>query len=163
MSGSPILKLPRTIPGISLRPARREDYAFAAELYLASTKRLLSALGRWDEGRVVTRFKGAFKIDHAQVIRLDGADIGWMQVSDSADRLHLHQLHIVPRFHNRGIGTCLIQALLERARGLGRPVALNVIRGNPALSLYQRLGFRIVGGDVEKLHMRWDAEPHHRC
>jgi hypothetical protein len=41
---------------------------------------------------------------------------------------------------------------------MGRPVALNVIRGNPALSLYRRLGFRVVGGDAEKLHMRWEAE-----
>ena len=163
MSGAPILKGIHTTRNISLRPASEADYGFAAELYLESTKRLLPALGMWDEGRVVKRFRQAFKIEQVQVIRLDGADIGWMQVSEAAGRLHLHQFHIVPRFHNQGIGTCLIQALLDRARGIGGSVGLNVIRGNRAISLYRRLGFRVVGGDAERLHMRWDAEPpgHH--
>jgi ribosomal protein S18 acetylase RimI-like enzyme len=159
LSGAPILKSPDTTRKLSLRPARQEDYDFATRLYLDSTKPLLTALGMWDEGRVVKRFRQAFKIDQVQVIRLDDADIGWMQISETADRLHLHQLHIIPQFHNQGIGTRLIQALLDRARSMGRPVGLNVIRGNRALSLYRRLGFRVVGGDAERLHMRWDAEP----
>jgi hypothetical protein len=40
---------------------------------------------------------------------------------------------------------------------VGRPVSLNVIRGNPAISLYRRLDFRIVGEDKEKIRMRWEA------
>jgi ribosomal protein S18 acetylase RimI-like enzyme len=147
---------------ISLRQARSDDYDFAAELYLGSTRPLLMALGLWHEGRIVARFRQAFKIEQIQVIRLDGADIGWMQVSESPERLHLHQLHIVPEFHNQGIGTRLIGTILDRARKKGRPALLNVIRGNRALSLYRRLGFRVVGGDAEKLHMRWDADWPHR-
>ena len=158
MSGTPILETPHATRKLSLRPARHEDYDFAARLYLDSTRPLLTALGMWDEGRVVKRFRQAFKIDQVQVIRLDDADIGWMQVSESAERLHLHQLHILPQFHNRGIGTSLIRTILDRARRQGRPALLNVIRGNRAVSLYRRLGFRVVGGDAEKLHMRWDPE-----
>jgi ribosomal protein S18 acetylase RimI-like enzyme len=159
LSGAPILESPHTTRKTSLRPARQEDYDFAAKLYLDSTRPLLAALGRWDEGRVVKRFGAAFKIDQVRVIQIDGADIGWMQVSESPDRFHLHQLHIVPQFHDQGIGTRLIGDLLDRARSRGRPVGLNVIRGNRALSLYRRLGFRIVGGDAERLHMRWEAPP----
>ena len=33
---------------------------------------------------------------------------------------------------------------------------LNVMRGNPAINLYLRLGFRVTGSDHEKTHMRWD-------
>jgi ribosomal protein S18 acetylase RimI-like enzyme len=81
-----------------------------------------------------------------------------MQISEPDERLHLHQLHIVAGFRNRGIGTHLIHALLNRARGLGRSVGLNVIRGNRALSLYRQLGFRVVGGDAERLYMRWNGK-----
>src|SRR5689334_1681751 len=42
---------------VSLRPSRPEDYNFALELYLESTRKLLIELGRWDESRVVARFK----------------------------------------------------------------------------------------------------------
>jgi ribosomal protein S18 acetylase RimI-like enzyme len=150
-------KEPNTAPEISLRPAKPGDYDFAAALYFESTKRLLTKLGRWQERRVVARFRRAFKPEQTQVICSGGSDIGWMQVSQSTDGFHLHQLHIVDRFRNRGIGTSLIRALLDRAQAMGRPVALNVIRGNPAISLYRRLGFRVVGEDEEKFQMRWQA------
>jgi GNAT superfamily N-acetyltransferase len=108
--------------------ASPRDYDFALELYLDGTQRLLTALGRWDEAAVVARFEKSFKPEQAQVIRSDGADIGWMQVSESASGFHLHQLHLVDNFRNRGIGTHLIEVLLDRARGMEKPVALNVIR-----------------------------------
>lgn len=162
MPGTPDPKRPSRTAEISLRPARPGDYEFAVDLYLDSTRRLLSALGKWNRSRVMARFKRAFNAEQAQVIRMGGADIGWMQVSAPADRLHLHQLHIIARFRNHGIGTRLIRALLDRGRTTGRSVGLNVIRGNRALSLYRRLGFRVVGGDAERLYMRWSPErPEH--
>lgn len=156
-SGTQGGKEPNTASEISLRPAQPDDHDFAAALYFESTKRLLTALGRWQERRVVARFQRAFKPEQTQMICSGGTDIGWMQVSQSTAGFHLHQLHIVDRFRNRGIGTGLINALLDRARALGQPVSLNVIRGNPAISLYSRLGFRVVGKDEEKLQMRWQA------
>jgi len=155
----PMPNLSNAASRISLRRARQRDFAFAIELYLDSARPLLTALGVWDEGRIVSRFGQAFTTDQVRVIRLDGIDVGWMQVSESTDQLRLHQLHIVPRCQNVGIGSRLIQDLLRRARRVRRPVALNVMRGNRALSLYRRHGFRIVGGDPEKLHMRWDEAP----
>ncbi|HVM81788.1 MAG TPA: GNAT family N-acetyltransferase [Stellaceae bacterium] len=146
---------PRKASNISLRPARQSDYDFAAALYFDSAKPLLTALDRWNESRVVARFGRAFKPEQAHIIRADGDNIGWLQVSQSVDGFHLHQLHLVDRFRNRGIGTSLIQSLLERARRAKRPVALNVMRGNPAISLYRRLGFSVVGEDAEKFKMRW--------
>jgi ribosomal protein S18 acetylase RimI-like enzyme len=158
VSGTRNTKGPGEAAEISLRPARSDDYDFAVDLYLDSTKRLLTDLGRWNRGRVVARFRRGFKAEQAQVICLKGADIGWLQISEPDDRLHLHQLHIAARFRNRGIGTRLIRALLDRARRAGRPVGLNVIRGNRALSLYRQLGFRVVGGDAERLYMRWNGK-----
>ena len=144
-------------PVFSLRPARQSDYDFAARLYLDSMKRQLTTLGRWDEARVTTRFRRSFKPAQAKVIRLERADVGWMQVSHSAKGFHLHQLHLIERCRNRGIGTRLIQALLARAAALDQPVALNVVHGNPAVALYRRLGFRPISRGAEKLRMRWDA------
>ncbi len=90
------------------------------------------------------------------MIHSDGVDVGWMQVSEAADGFNLDQIHLVDRFRGRGIGTRLIEALLARARAMGTAVALNVVRGNRAISLYHRLGFRVVGEDKEKLRMRWE-------
>jgi len=147
-------------PEISFRPARPDDYEFAAKLYVDSMRRHLSALGTWDEDRVVARIRQDFAPERAQVIRSEGVDIGWMQVSEVVDGLRLDQIHLVDRFRGRGIGTRLIEGLLARARGEGTAVVLNVVRGNPAISLYQRLGFRVAGEDKELLRMRWEpAQP----
>ena len=146
---------PAGAPFPSSRQARPEDFAFALALYLESTKPLLIALGRWEEDRVRARFAEDFTPERAQMLHDDGRVIGWIQVSENGEGLHLDQLHLTEGYRNRGIGTRLIEALLDRGRRSGKWVGLNVIRGNPAIRLYQRLGFSLIGGDEDKLQMRW--------
>jgi ribosomal protein S18 acetylase RimI-like enzyme len=147
------------IPELTLRAARIGDYDFALALYLESVKPLLLALGRWDEERMLSRFSDGFKLEQIKVLRRAGGDIGWMQVSETEQEVHLDQLHLIDGARNQKIGTHLIRRLQERARAAGKPLALNVIRGNPAKALYERLGFRTDGGDEEKIRMLWSGEP----
>jgi ribosomal protein S18 acetylase RimI-like enzyme len=50
---------------------------------------------------------------------------------------------VVPEFRGHGAGTKLMQQLIEEARNLSFPaLSLSVDRRNPALRLYQHLGFR---------------------
>jgi ribosomal protein S18 acetylase RimI-like enzyme len=144
---------------VSLRPARSSDQHFASRLYLQSTKGLLAPGRRWDRARQLKRFARGYKREYVQLIRYHGADVGWTQISESAESFHLHQIHLLVRVRGRGIGTFFITALQERARARGKPVSLNVMRGNRAIALYKRLGFRIVGKDDEKFRMRWRARP----
>ncbi len=115
----------------------------------------MEKIGRWDERRVVSRFKRAYKHEKAQIICVEGADVGWIQIEEFVGRLHLRQLHLIALVRGRGIGTRLIQDLHERGARLGKPVTLNVIHGNPAKALYLRLGFRPTGEDPDKTHMIW--------
>jgi ribosomal protein S18 acetylase RimI-like enzyme len=147
------------MPELTLRPARMGDYDFALALYLESVKPLLLALGRWDEERILSRFAEGFKLEQIKVLRRAGGDIGWMQVSENEEEMHLDQLHLVEGARNQKIGTHLIRKLQDRARAADKPLALNVIQGNPAKALYERLGFRSDGGDEEKIRMLWRVEP----
>ena len=147
----------KSVSGVILRPARASDYEFALGLYLEGTKRLLTKLGRWDEERVTARFKHTYKSADTRILCLNGTDIGWMQVSEAPSGFHLHQIHIIEGYRNRKLGTHLIKALQDRACAKTQPITLYVIRGNPALALYRRLGFRVIGGDGEKIHMRWQG------
>ena len=38
-----------------------------------------------------------------------------------------------------------------------KPLTVGVVKFNPALALYQRLAFRIVGEDADKFYLRRDA------
>jgi hypothetical protein len=42
---------------------------------------------------------------------------------------------------------------------LRKPVTLEVLHGNPARSLYLRLGFKQTGRDADKVQMIWRPPP----
>ena len=59
-----------------------------------------------------------------------------------------------PERRGQGIGTCLLDALLDRASQRYRAVSLSVALDNPAVALYQRLGFRAIASRRRTLTMR---------
>jgi ribosomal protein S18 acetylase RimI-like enzyme len=52
---------------------------------------------------------------------------------------------VLPGYEGRGIGTAMIEALLIDASDRYEAVVLSVRAGNPAVRLYERLGFQRVG------------------
>lgn len=58
----------------------------------------------------------------------------------------IHTIGVDPRFHRGGIGTLLLEALLREAGRRGGPVFLEVRTDNaPAITLYEKHGFHIIG------------------
>lgn len=140
------------LSAVKLRPAEKADRRFTEGLYLATMLPLLTELGLGDEAKLRARFARGYKLSCSEIVVWQAEEIGWLQVSETDARLHLDQLHLTPAWRRHGIGTALVGGILERAANLGLPVELDVIRGNPALGLYTRLGFTVVGEDEEK---RW--------
>jgi len=65
---------------------------------------------------------------------------------------------VLADMRGRGVGTALLQALIEQAREGGVPaLSLSVEGENPALRLYRRLGFTAVGTVENALTMRLDT------
>ncbi len=148
--------MPPRAPSFELRNAQDSDYGFAEHLYLAMMKPLLSRLGAFDELEFIANFKRLYRPADVKIIVVDGVDAGWLQISESEQEISLYQIHIGPGYRSRGIGTRLMQDLLARSRQQRKPVSLYVVRNNPAKALYERLGFKVVGEDETKLHMRWE-------
>ena len=140
---------------VSLRAARDQDTGLALTLYLQTMLPLLAALGLGDEHRLRARFRQGYRPECSTFVQVRGMDVGWMQVSAGPAGLHLDQLHLASGWRGRGIGSHLLGGLLAGAAEAGSTVALDVIRGNPAIGLYRRLGFRVVGEDEEKFQMLW--------
>ena len=69
-------------------------------------------------------------------------------------------ISLLPEYRRLGIGTRLLHALLLLLRENGyRRVSLSVQKENPALRLYQRLGFRTVADKGTEYLMLWDSAP----
>ena len=140
---------------VELRSVRKQDRSFAESLYLQTMLPLLTALGLGDEDRLRARFQGGFKPRRSKIACFSEEDLGWIQVSSTAHQFHLDQLHLLAQWRGQGIGTFLLASLIVRATETQRNIALDVIRGNPAIGLYRRAGFQLVGEDEEKFQMLW--------
>ena len=71
-------------------------------------------------------------------------DRGYGWVDDRTPEL---TLAVLPGLRGQGIGSRLLEHLLAAARSRYAAASLSVTAANPALRLYQRAGFRRVGGD----------------
>ncbi len=49
---------------------------------------------------------------------------------------------LLPERRNEGIGTHLLKSLIHESEASGKILSIHVERFNPALRLYERLGFR---------------------
>ena len=143
------------VPLFKLRPARKRDYAYAEKLYVETMKPLLSRLDAWDEADLLARFRSDYRPDEIRIITVGGRDVGFLHVEEKHGEISLAQIHIEAPYRSRGIGTTLIKDLLREAGAKSKPVSLSVVKHNPAQTLYERLGFKVIGDDETKLHMRW--------
>ena len=129
------------------RPALPEDVDFLYALHRSAMQTyVVQTWGEWDEDWQRARFEAHFDPALLRVIQFEGQDVGMLQVQERTEELFLVDLEILPRFQRRGIGTAVIQQLVELAASQGKPVALQVLKVNhSARALYQRLGFGVTG------------------
>jgi len=80
-----------------------------------------------------------------------GVETGYGFVDRSTPEL---AIAVRPGHRGRGIGACLLDALLDRASQRHRAVSLSVSLDNPAVALYQRHGFRAIAESSGTLTMR---------
>jgi ribosomal protein S18 acetylase RimI-like enzyme len=143
------------VPPFDLRPARQCDYPYTEKLYAQTMKPLLSRLDAWDEADVLARFRSEYRVKEVRIITVGGRDVGFIHVDENHGAIRLLQIHIEAPYRSRGIGTKLIKDLLHEARAETKPVSLSVVKHNPAQTLYERLGLKVIGQDETKLYMRW--------
>jgi GNAT superfamily N-acetyltransferase len=136
------------------RPAKREDEMFLYACYKQTMLEYVEQTWGWNE-----EFQRASFIEHLpwqrfQIITIGSIAVGGACISESDSCIDLEMIIIDRRFQRMGIGSDFLTDLLRRARKTQRPVALRVLKVNPARWLYQRLGFVVVGEDAELIEMR---------
>ncbi|HYX93159.1 MAG TPA: GNAT family N-acetyltransferase [Myxococcaceae bacterium] len=139
---------------IALRPCRQNDAAFLFGLHRVALGEYVAATWGWDDDDQRRRFEEAFIPADQQIITVGGVDAGVLRVADRKHFLEVGLLELLPEFQRRGVGTKLMNQVLEVARARGVAVRLQVLRTNPgARRLYERLGFVVVGQTATHLQM----------
>src|SRR6516165_8227453 len=139
----------------ALRPARSEDFDYCARLYFEGMESIIKELNLKMDAHAAS-FPRSWDVTQVRIITLDGTDIGWLQSFVKDDALFLGQLFVDGALRRQGIGSEVVKGLIEEAATAGQAITLGVVKTNPALRLYERLGFRTTHEDERKFYMRHD-------
>lgn len=93
------------------------------------------------EQNLLSRIKDNF--EHAKIILQQEQKIGLLKVAENKTEIEIFQIQIAPDYQNKGIGSQIIQSILQEASAKEIPVKLSVLKVNKAQTLYQNLGFAI--------------------
>jgi ribosomal protein S18 acetylase RimI-like enzyme len=146
------------LPGhVLLVEADEASRPFAERLYFDTMRPLLERLEAWDEPGMIAHFRAGFVPAQVRLICVGQTRVGYLQVEEADRVLIIFQAHLVPAARNRGTGTAIFRALLNHAAIQSKDVLLSVLRNNPVIALYRRLGFDVEAEDEIRLHMRWRA------
>jgi ribosomal protein S18 acetylase RimI-like enzyme len=137
----------------TLRNARPGDFDYCATLYFAGMEKTLRELNLSMPAQVAN-FRQRWEATQVRIITIDGVDVGWLQSTIQNGSLFLAQLFVDRAFQRQGIGTEMMDRLIQEATVAGQDMTLGVVKTNPARRLYERLGFRVTHEDDRKLYMR---------
>jgi len=150
---------------ISFRPERPEDEPFLYRLYVSTREREMGYVTWPDEQKTVflrQQFSAQthhYRTNYANaeysIILLDGAPAGRLYLNRKPTDVRIMDILLAPEYRGSGIGTVLLHEILEKAAAAGQSVSIHVEQDNPALRLYERLGFRQIDAFGVYLLMEW--------
>lgn len=139
---------------MKLIPATKQDKEYFRALCEIVYRDLVETqFGSWDTNTEHQKFNKKWKEQEFQKIYLQDELIGGIWIQEFEDYFQLREIQIHPLFQNQGIGTTLLQQLIKRSIETKKEVRLRVLRQNPAIKLYLRLGFVIVDENKMQYHM----------
>lgn len=150
-------------PTLVLRDALASDRAFLLALYTSTRADEFAQLGwpvEMERAFMKMQFetqRGDYERRHpgarCQIVQLHRCPVGRLWVAEDARSITVLDISLVAELRGQGIGGECLRRVLRRADAARLDVELQVVRGNPAQRLYERLGFRPVGAGEVRLAM----------
>ncbi len=136
---------------ITLRPIEPTDSDFLYRVY-AGTRAAELELVDWDAAQKEAFVQMQFAAQHRHyqehypgaefsLILRDGQPVGRLYVARWEREIRIVDIAVLAEHRGAGIGTRLLTDLLAEGTRAQQPVSIHVEQFNPALRLYERLGF----------------------
>lgn len=163
-----MLRIERLLAGeqqIEFRPITPSDTDFLRAVYRSTREEELAPVP-WSEAQksafvaqqfaaqtdaYVQNYPGAQFL----LLRVDATDAGRCYLHERRDEIRIMDIALLPPFRKRGIGAAVLRHILQHGVESKRAVTIHVEVFNPAMRLYQRLGFREVSRTEVYALMEW--------
>jgi ribosomal protein S18 acetylase RimI-like enzyme len=157
---------------IGIRSALPGDLDFLLKVYRSVRQEEMASWGWTDAQRDVfvrmqfdlrrRAYQASFPGALENIVSKADTPAGSMLVFRSESEIRLVDVALLPEYRNCGIGSHLIGELVRESTDTGIPLRLSVVSGNPAMRLYQRLGFSATREQSPYLEMEYNgASTHH--
>lgn len=140
---------------LNLRPIQDNDLGVLLEIYSSTRTEELKQVTAWSEEHKQAFLTQQFMAQHTYyqknyvgasfyVIQENTTPIGRLYIQENFQEREIRIVDIVllPHWRNRGLGTGILKDILNQANKINRPVTIHVESFNPAMKLYERLGFK---------------------
>ena len=155
------------LTGITLRPIGPEDQVFLYRVYASTRLEELAPVG-WNTSEQEAFLWFQFQAQHTyyqqmyaaaeySIILWQGQQVGRLYLDYRSDEIRIIDIALLPEFRRQGLGTRLLSDIQSQAQQAGLAVRIHVERFNPALALYQHLGFRQIEDRGAYYFMEWTA------
>jgi GNAT superfamily N-acetyltransferase len=152
---------------IKLRTAQPDDREFLFQLY-SSTREFELRQTPWSDEQKVNFCRMQFEAQHVHyhkyypsalfdIIEKDGFPVGRLYVDHWEHEIRIVDIALMPEHRGGGIGTGLLRQLQAEAQGAGKALSIHVEKFNPAMKLYERLGFLPLEDKGVYLLMKWTS------
>ncbi len=151
----PLQRLAPADPGAyTLRDSTPEDAAFLRKAHHKGLKAsVVATWGAWDVALQDGFVDAWLAKAQPQVIVAEGRPAGYLEVEDRPTQVHVANIVLLPKLQGQGLGTRILQDVIADATARHLPVHLQVMKGNPARELYERLGFKRIGETEHHIQM----------
>ena len=146
-------------PVISKRPATAEDTGFARQVHHSGYHdTVVRQFGEWDEAMQDKFFDAAWNADPHEILMSDESDCGYCAIERHPDHIFLHELVVSDEFQGQGIGSKVLQELIDEAKAKEIPIKLQVLKENEgARRLYLKFGFKDT--EITDMHYLMEYNP----
>lgn len=142
---------------IVLRAVEPVDEPFLFWLRTLTTARYLDRSDH-PNGTAGLYSRERLELANVTVIENEIERIGFFKLIRTETRWFIEQIQLLPDYQGKGVGEEVIRFFLGEAKQADTQVYLNVLRNNPALRLYERLGFKIASTTEFELTMVWHSQ-----
>lgn len=138
---------------LTFRAALEQDKQALKALNRAAYEAVVIAqFGEWDDDFEAKIFDDKWAMQKFTIVERNGVLVAVIWVDDKAEYLLLREIQVAPVHQARGVGTLLVNRLINDADLRSIPTRLKVLKKNRAIAWYQRLGFVFTGESTETHH-----------
>ncbi len=128
---------------LQFRDATPQDIDYLTQLRLRTIHEHIRNAGT-DLSYEEHELRARTRLQCCSILSLSSRTVGMIKVLRATKSWTIEQLQIEPEFQRRGLGACVLRELQQDAKASGVVLLLSVLSVNPALSLYRRLGFKVL-------------------